>query len=229
MRLDLQGRVQAELVEHQLLPGLAGVGGPVGHAGQARPLLAAGPFWPGWRRRRRRVQGPLGVDVADQIDVGRQVPQHALAAVGAVAADQDLPLGKPGGEQPDQLHGQFGPGAMVGDRAGPSGPCVPWSVLGGCGTGGTATGRHQTLVGAQDGQRTIRHKTTQSCPQLTRALARLEIKRVVVHAGAVDASGRACGTGCRRRPARSGRRGRRRRPASRPGPGRGRRGTRRRG
>src|SRR4051812_11470351 len=38
-----------------------------------------------------------------------------------------------------------------------------------------AMGRAKTLVGAQDGWTTIRQRTTQSCPQLTNDLARLEI------------------------------------------------------
>jgi hypothetical protein len=38
-----------------------------------------------------------------------------------------------------------------------------------------AMGKANTLVGAQKGWTTIRQRTTQSCPQLTRALDRLEI------------------------------------------------------
>ena len=40
--------------------------------------------------------------------------QHALAAVGAVAGDEDLVVGKPGGDQGNQLDRKLGPGAMVG-------------------------------------------------------------------------------------------------------------------
>ena len=38
-----------------------------------------------------------------------------------------------------------------------------------------AMGKAKTLVGAQKGPMTTRHRTTQSCPQLTRDLARLEM------------------------------------------------------
>src|SRR5205823_7569911 len=40
--------------------------------------------------------------------------QDALAAVSAVAADEEVIVGKPGGNQGHQLEGQFGSGAMVG-------------------------------------------------------------------------------------------------------------------
>ena len=39
-----------------------------------------------------------------------------------------------------------------------------------------ATGKAKTLVGAQKGRTMIRQRTTQSCPQLTRDLVRLEMR-----------------------------------------------------
>ena len=53
------------------------------------------------------------MDMADEVNVGRQVRQDALAAVGAVAGDEDFVLGKPTGDQGNELDGQFGAGAMV--------------------------------------------------------------------------------------------------------------------
>ena len=54
------------------------------------------------------------MNVADEVDVGGQVPQHALAAVGAVAADDELPVREPGGHHGQHLAEQLGPGAVVG-------------------------------------------------------------------------------------------------------------------
>ena len=49
-----------------------------------------------------------------------------------------------------------------------------------------AMGKAKTLVGAQKGWTMTRQRTTQSCPQLTRDLARDGDERVVMHAGAVE-------------------------------------------
>ena len=54
------------------------------------------------------------MDMADEMDVGRKLRQHAFAAVGAVASDEDVALGKPGGGQGNQLDGQLGASAMIG-------------------------------------------------------------------------------------------------------------------
>ena len=69
--------------------------------------------------------------------LGGQVGQDALAAVGAVAEDDDLVVGEPPGHQGDEFQGQFRSGAMIRDRAlglgdffrpflRPSGPSSPW-------------------------------------------------------------------------------------------------------
>ena len=47
-------------------------------------------------------------------------------------------------------------------------------------------GKAKTLDGAQAGKATIRVSATQSCPQLTRDLARLGDEGVVIHPGAVE-------------------------------------------
>ena len=54
------------------------------------------------------------MDVADQVNVGRQVGQDALAAIGAVAGNEDLIVGKPLGNQANQLQRQLRAAAMVG-------------------------------------------------------------------------------------------------------------------
>ena len=43
--------------------------------------------------------------MADEVNVGRQVTEDALTAVGAVAGDDDLLVGEPGGHQVDQFQG----------------------------------------------------------------------------------------------------------------------------
>src|SRR5205823_3496163 len=78
---DLQDGMESELVEGEFRPGLFDVGRPCGHARQTRTLLARGPFAfsRGWRWR--GVEGTFGMDMADEVDVGREVRQDALAAV----------------------------------------------------------------------------------------------------------------------------------------------------
>ena len=72
---------------------------PLRHAGQAFAFLAwrsfgfVGTWW------RRSIESAFGMDMADEVDVGGQVGQDALAAVGAVAGDEDLVVGKPGGDR----------------------------------------------------------------------------------------------------------------------------------
>src|SRR6478736_7464657 len=58
------------------------------------------------------------MDMADEVDVGGQVRQDALAAVGAISRDHDLVVGKPGGDQGNEFDGQLRAGAVVGGRFG---------------------------------------------------------------------------------------------------------------
>ena len=51
--------------------------------------------------------------MADEVNVGRQVREDALAAVGAVTGDDDLLVGEPLGHHDDEFQGQFRPGAMI--------------------------------------------------------------------------------------------------------------------
>jgi hypothetical protein len=117
----------------------------------------------------------LGMHMADEVDILRQLLQDALAAVSAVARNQQFSLGKPACHKANQLHGQFRSGAMIGVGQAwlfPLQPLVkPWRLR----YSRKAIGRLHTLVGAQNGQQTINLSTTQSCPQLVSGLARLEI------------------------------------------------------
>ena len=54
------------------------------------------------------------MDAADEMDVFGQLQQDALAAVGAVAGDDDFVVGEPGRGQFDEFDGQLRAGAMVG-------------------------------------------------------------------------------------------------------------------
>ena len=54
------------------------------------------------------------MDAADEVDVLGQVTEHALAAVGTIAGDDDEVVGEPGRRQFDEFQGQFRASAMVG-------------------------------------------------------------------------------------------------------------------
>ncbi len=54
------------------------------------------------------------MDVADEVHVVGQVAEHALAAVGAIAGDDDGVVGEPGRRQFDEFDGQFRASPVVG-------------------------------------------------------------------------------------------------------------------
>lgn len=54
------------------------------------------------------------MDTADEMNVGGELRQDAVAAVGAVAADEDVIVWKPRGNQGDQLDGELRTSAMIG-------------------------------------------------------------------------------------------------------------------
>jgi len=58
------------------------------------------------------------MDVADEVNIFGQVAEHALAAVGAIAGDNDGVVGKPGRRQFDEFDGPFRAGAMAGVNLG---------------------------------------------------------------------------------------------------------------
>ena len=114
-RLDLQGGMQAELIElESFVQAWFRIVGPFASC-RANDRLSCGPVpcvFPSWERR-RLVEGSFGMDMADEVDVGRQLTRGCFAAVGAVTGDEDLIVGKPGGGQDNQFEGQFRPGAMI--------------------------------------------------------------------------------------------------------------------
>ena len=123
-RVIPHGRVRADL--HLPCPtAIPLVHGPRGPGGlrigeyllerrTARPFLARRPFALAGARRRWSIQGSLGVDVADEVDVGGELGQDALATVGAIAGDDDVVVREPGGNQGNQFDGQLRPRAVVG-------------------------------------------------------------------------------------------------------------------
>jgi len=73
-----------------------------------------GAFFAGIGGGAGSYNAPLRMDVADQFDVGGQLPQHTRSAVSAVAADEQCSLGKPACHKGNQLDGEFRPGAVIG-------------------------------------------------------------------------------------------------------------------
>ncbi len=152
------------------------------------------------RRRSRGVQGRLGMGVADQMHVGREFLQDAAAAVGAVARDHDLPLGKPRGEQREQFDQQFRPCAVIGVGRRPArlaagvvgtlalgaafllpfGESLPVLVEAEAQGQGEDLGRRPARHGDEEGQD---HPVVPSADQFEGAAGD---ERVVVHAGAVQ-------------------------------------------
>jgi len=115
-RLDgfyLHGGVQAVLVEVQGLP-TGCIVGPRLHARQSLSLLAgcAAPLLTLFRSRRRLVQRPLGVNVADQVHVFGKFLEHAASTVRAVAGHQKLSVGDPRGRQLQHLHAEYWSGRV---------------------------------------------------------------------------------------------------------------------
>src|ERR1700685_4156915 len=107
--------MQAKLVESKLRPWLRGVLSPGGHAGQAVPLFArtALAFYVRCDFRWWSVQGSLGMDATDEMNIGGQVRQNAFAAVGAITGDDEGIARKPARGEVNQFDGQLRTTAMI--------------------------------------------------------------------------------------------------------------------
>ena len=116
--------------------------------------------------------------MADEMNVGGQIRENALASVGTVAGDHDLIVGEPLGHQDDEFQGQFGPSSMIRIVLGFGGFLLaffPLRILFPLGqplavpvqANGDGQGEDLGTV-PRTGKATIRVSTTQSCPQLTR-------------------------------------------------------------
>ena len=79
-RLDLQGGMQPELVKLEFRPRSVRIVGPLLHAGQPVPFLAGRSFAFFFLGSRRLVEGSIGMHMADEVNVGRQVREDALTA-----------------------------------------------------------------------------------------------------------------------------------------------------
>src|SRR5271157_4452532 len=105
--------MQPELVKLEVSPRLARIIGPLLHSGQAVALLAGPSFAFSLLGSRRLVECSLGMHMADEVNIERQVREDALTSVGAVAGDDDFIVGEPLGNHDDEFPGQFRSGAMI--------------------------------------------------------------------------------------------------------------------
>src|SRR5262249_30985114 len=99
LAFDGQAGMEAKLIEVEFGPRLGRIVRPGGHTGQTVAFFAGRAFALGGAWRSRSVERTLGVNMADQVNVGGQFRQDALAAVGAVSADEDVVVRKPRGNQ----------------------------------------------------------------------------------------------------------------------------------
>ena len=96
--------MQPELVELEFRPRSVRIVGPLLHAGQPVPFLAGRSFAFSFLGV-RLVECSIGMHMADEVNVGRQVREDALTAVGAVTGDDDLLVGEPLGHHDDEFQG----------------------------------------------------------------------------------------------------------------------------
>ncbi len=129
------------------------------------------------------------MDVADQVNVLGQVPQHALTAVGAIAGDDDGVVGEPGGRQFDEFDRQFRACAMVGIGFGLLGFGLRLLAFGEPLSIAIESCRHgqgEDLGGGPEG---IDDKDREDNPVMSptdQGLLAAGDQRVMVHAGAVE-------------------------------------------
>ena len=97
--------MQPELVKLEFRPRSVRIVGPLLHAGQPVPFLAGRSFAFFFLGRRRLVECSIGMHMADEVNVGRQVREDALTAVGGVTGDDDLLVGEPLGHHDDEFQG----------------------------------------------------------------------------------------------------------------------------
>ena len=112
-RLDRESGMEPELIEVESNPGLARVLGPLLHGRQSLPFLAGRPSGLGRPGRCRFIERSLGMDVADELDLGREFREDTPPAVGAVTREHDLIVREPLGHQFHEFEGQVRPSAMV--------------------------------------------------------------------------------------------------------------------
>jgi len=131
------------------------------------------------------------MDMADEMDVRRKLRQDALAAVGAVARNEQVAFRKPRGGQGNQFDGQLGTRAMVGRSFSFLDFLITWFLL--------ALGEPLTIAieAFGDGQgedfggcpKRMNDDDTQDdpiVPPTDEWLGPAGDERVVMHAGAVD-------------------------------------------
>ena len=105
LRLDRQAGVQPKLVEFESSPRLLRILSPLRHARQPLPFLAGSALAPCLLGRCRFVKRSLGMDMADEMNIGGQVRKNAVTAICAIAGEDDLVVRKPPGDQIDEFKG----------------------------------------------------------------------------------------------------------------------------
>jgi len=116
---DLQDGMESETGRRRVRSKVVGRRLPIA-PGRANARLSwrGAPFFFSVWRGRWRVQSALwdGRWLSKVNVLGEAWTGRSCRPVSAVAADEEGIVGKPGGNQGNQLDGQFGTGAMVGDR-----------------------------------------------------------------------------------------------------------------
>jgi hypothetical protein len=92
----------------------AGIVGSLGHPQQTAAFLPRRPA--AWRLFdwSTLIECALGVDVTNEVNIGRKIREDTLAAVSAVDGEYNLVVGEPFSCQPDEFAGKFGSSPMVG-------------------------------------------------------------------------------------------------------------------
>src|SRR5438132_7094801 len=106
--------MEAELIKGEFAPGLRCEGGPLAHAWQTHAFFARRPFAVFGTWRWRSIESAFGMNVANEMGIGRKVGQYALAAIGAVAGDEDFIMRKPRCHQGNQFDRELRPGPVIG-------------------------------------------------------------------------------------------------------------------
>ena len=77
--------MQPELVEFEPSPGLGWIFGPLRHARQAGSFLSRRSLAPVLLNGSTFVKRSLGMNMADEVNIGRQMRENTLAPVGALS------------------------------------------------------------------------------------------------------------------------------------------------
>ena len=111
---DGERGMQSELIEFEPSPRLGWIFGPLLHARETGPFLSRRSLASLLLDGGTFVKRALGMNMADEVNVSRQMRENALASVGAVAGEDDLVVGVPLSHQLNEFEGQLRSSAMIG-------------------------------------------------------------------------------------------------------------------